>query len=135
MLVGTDPANTTSDDVTPRDRVGHGTALAMIAAGVRNTGPLGAIQGIAPKAFLGNYKIFGSPGVNDYTYDDVVEKALEDALADGMDVVTLSINEGDLAEYGTLDSTAACGDPVCDVRAQGVENAIKLGLTIVTSAG
>jgi len=47
----------------------------MIAAGVQNTGPLGTIQGVAPKAFLGNYKIFGSPGINDFTYDDVIEKA------------------------------------------------------------
>jgi minor extracellular serine protease Vpr len=123
------------DDNSPRDRTGHGTNIAMIAAGVQNTSPLGAIQGVAPKAFLGNYKIFGSPGVNDYTYDDVVEKAMEDALADGMDVVTLSLNEGDIADYGPLDSQAACGEAVCDVRAQGVENAIKLGLTVVTSAG
>lgn len=33
-LVGRDPDN------TPRDHVGHGTALAMVAAGVRNAGPL-----------------------------------------------------------------------------------------------
>src|SRR5215831_5590981 len=134
-LAGTDPVSSTPDDLSPRDRIGHGTAIAMIAAGVQNTGPLGAIQGVAPKAFLGNYKIFGSPGVNDYTYDDVVEQAMEDALADGMDVVTLSLNEGDIADFGPLDGQAACNEAVCDVRAQGVENAIKLGLTVVTSAG
>ena len=58
---------TTPDDYSPRDRMGHGTAIAMIAAGVQNTGPLGTIQGVAPKAFLGNYKIFGSPGINEFT--------------------------------------------------------------------
>ena len=55
-------ATSQPDDYSPRDRMGHGTAIAMIAAGVQNTGPLGTIQGVAPKAFLGNYKIFGSPG-------------------------------------------------------------------------
>src|SRR5262249_50297387 len=49
-----DPNETSRpDDYTPRDRVGHGTAIAMIAAGVSNTGPAGTIQGVAPKAFLG----------------------------------------------------------------------------------
>ena len=35
MLVGTDPQFTRPDDLSPRDRVGHGTAVAMIAAGGR----------------------------------------------------------------------------------------------------
>jgi len=125
------------DDLTPRDRIGHGTAIAMIAAGVQNTGPLGTIQGIAPKAFLGNYKVFGSPGVNTYTSGDfsAVAQALTDALSDGMDVVTLAVNEGDPAQYGPLDnSQAACGG-VCDVRVQVVENAVKNGMVVVCSAG
>ena len=125
------------DDVSPRDRVGHGTAIAMIAAGVRNTGPQGDIQGLAPKAFLGNYKVFGSPGVNDFSNDAAVIQALEDALADGMDVVTLSLNEGDPAGFGPLDidlDPNSCGGQ-CDVRAQAVENAVAQGLVVVASAG
>src|ERR1035437_6435891 len=39
-----DPAVSTPDDTSPRDRSGHGTAIAMIAAGVQNTGPQGTIQ-------------------------------------------------------------------------------------------
>src|SRR5450631_2955319 len=70
MLSYTDPAYSTPDDLSPRDRQGHGTAIAMIAAGVQNTGPLGTITGVAPKAFLGNYKVFGSPGFNEYTFPD-----------------------------------------------------------------
>ena len=31
MLVGSDPVETRPDDLSPRDRVGHGTAVAMIA--------------------------------------------------------------------------------------------------------
>src|SRR5207248_693905 len=118
------------DDTSPRDRVGHGTGIAMIAAGVQNTGPAGIIQGIAPKAFLGSYKIFGSPGVNDFTNAAAITQALTDALSDGMDVVTLSINEGDPAFNGPLDvdpDPNFCGGP-CDVRAQAVENAAANGM-------
>jgi uncharacterized protein (TIGR03437 family) len=123
------------DDYSPRDRMGHGTAIAMIAAGAQNTSPLGQISGVAPKAFLGNYKVFGSPGVNDFTLYSAIQAALDDALADGMDIVTLSLNEGDPAEFGALDA-AACNDPVaCDIRAQAVENISRNGLLVVAAAG
>jgi len=125
------------DDNSPRDRVGHGTGIAMIAAGVQNTIPGGSIEGIAPKAFLGNYKIFGSPGVNDFTNFAAVNQALTDSFNDGMDIVTLSINEGDPAFNGPLDvdpDPAFCGGP-CDVRAQAVETAVSNGMVVVTSAG
>ena len=65
---GSDPANPAADsrpdDYTPRDRDGHGTAVASIAAAVPN-GQTITFNGVAPKAFLGSYKVFGSPGVND----------------------------------------------------------------------
>src|ERR1039457_616074 len=107
-----DPVYTTPDDLSPRDHQGHGTAIAMIAAGVQNAGPLGSITGVAPKAFLGNYKIFGSPGVYEYTSYSIWQYALTDAVQDGMDIVTLSIGEGDPAIFAPLDSgVAACNDP------------------------
>jgi minor extracellular serine protease Vpr len=134
----TNPVETSRpDDNSPRDRVGHGTGIAMIAAGVQNTGPAGTIQGIAPKAFLGNYKIFGSPGVNDFTNFAAINQALLDALTDRMDIVTLSISEGDRAFFGPFDvdpDPNFCGGQ-CDVRTQAVENAVKLGMVVVTSAG
>jgi uncharacterized protein (TIGR03437 family) len=142
-LTGSDPRFSSPDDVTPRDRVGHGTAIAMIAAGVQNTGPAGTIQGVAPKAFLGNYKIFGSPGVNDFTLFGTqaaplaVIQALTDAFKDGMDIVTLSINEGDPAFDGPLDVDTdpnTCDGP-CDVRTQAVEIAVARGTVVVASAG
>ncbi|MEK7408330.1 MAG: S8 family serine peptidase [Acidobacteriota bacterium] len=129
-------ADSRPDDLSARDRAGHGTAVAMIAAGRTNSGPGATITGVAPKAFLGNYKVFGSPGVNDTTYSDVVIAALEDALADGMDIVTLSL--GSPALYGPLDTGSICGETAsqpCDVRAQAVENAVKAGLTVVVGAG
>lgn len=137
MLSFTDPAFSSPDDLSPRDHFGHGTAIAMIAAGVQNTGPQGVIQGVAPKAFLGNYKIFGSPGVNDFTYYAPIVQALQDALFDGMDVVTLSLNEGDGATEGPLDydnGPNGCGG-YCDVRVQAVESAMAAGMVVVTSAG
>ena len=124
----------TPDDLTARDHTGHGTAIAMIAAGVQHTSPIGVIQGVAPAAFLGNYKIFGSPGVNDFTLVSTITQALTDAVSDGMDVVTLSLNEGDPAQYGPLDVDASCGGQ-CDVRAQAVETAVANGLVVVASAG
>jgi minor extracellular serine protease Vpr len=136
LLVDPDPAFSTPDDLSPRDRQGHGTAIAMIAAGVPNTGPLASITGVAPKAFLGNYKVFGSPGVNEFTFRSAWIQALTDAVNDHMDIVTLSLGEGDPAFFGPLDKgVAVCGDPVCDVGAQAVENATSLGTLVVAAAG
>ena len=136
MLVNPDPVFSTPDDLSPRDRQGHGTAIAMIAAGVQNAGPLASITGVAPKAFLGNYKVFGSPGVNEYTYRSAWIQALTDAVADHMDIVTLSLAEGDPAFFGPLDTgVGVCGDPICDVGAQAVENATSLGTLVVAAAG
>ncbi len=129
-------AESRPDDNSPRDRVGHGTALAMIVAGATNAGPAATITGIAPKAWLGNYKIFGSPGVNDGTSGDAIIRALEDAFNDGMDVAVLSL--GSPALGGPLDEGAACGLPAstpCDPEAAAVENASKAGMLVVVSAG
>ena len=82
---GTGPnpaADSRPDDFSPRDRVGHGTAVAMVAAGNTNTGPNGTITGIAPKAYLGNYKVYGTNGVNPGATDDVLIMAIEDAFND-----------------------------------------------------
>jgi minor extracellular serine protease Vpr len=124
------------DDVSPRDRVGHGTALAMVAAGNTATGPLATITGMAPKAYLGNYKIFGSPGVNDGTSEDAILTALEDAVNDGMDVIDISF--GGPSFFSPLDQGQVCGltgSSPCDIEAQAVENAIRSGVSIVASVG
>jgi uncharacterized protein (TIGR03437 family) len=132
-----DPAaDSRPDDFSPRDHQGHGTAVAMIIAGVTNTGPGDTITGFAPKAYLGNYRVFGSPGVNDDVSEDVVISALEDAVKDGMDVANLSL--GGPALTGALDSGTACGeDPgvPCDTLSQAVENATSLGMLVVCAGG
>src|ERR1043166_1109960 len=84
-------------DRSPRDRVGHGTAIGMAAAGGTTAGPLAVITGVAPKAWLGSDKVFGSPGVNDGATDAAILKAIDDAVADGMDVINLSL--------GTIEAT------------------------------
>jgi len=81
---GSDPkdpaADSVPDDYSPRDRAGHGTAVASAAAGNTNTGSV-SFSGMAPKAWLGNYRVYGSPGVNDYATEDVLLTALNDAVA------------------------------------------------------
>jgi uncharacterized protein (TIGR03437 family) len=123
------------DDLSARDHDGHGTAVASIAAAYTTTG-LVTFNGMAPKAYLGSYKIFGSPGVDDFTTDDVIVKALDDAIGDGMDVISFSV--GGEAFTGPLDTGAACGlaaGAPCDVAAMAFENAAKAGTLIVVAAG
>ena len=90
---------TVPDDA--RDTNGHGTATAMCAAGVTNTGPYATITGVAPKAWIGGYKIV--PGNSGFASDDVILKALDDALADGMDVVNFSFGSEFITEDALLD--------------------------------
>jgi uncharacterized protein (TIGR03437 family) len=136
LVLPEEPEFSRPDDLSPRDRVGHGTATAMVAAGAQHNSPLGPISGIAPKAYLGNYKVFGSPGVNDITFDNVIIRALEDALADGMDIAVLSL--GTPALWRPSDRGNTCdlsGSNPCDPRADAVENAVRRGLLVVVSAG
>ncbi len=129
-------ANSLPDDYSARDRIGHGTAVAMCAAGETNTGPADTITGVAPKAYLGSYKIFGSPEVNEGATTDVIISALEDALNDGMDIASLSL--GGPAFIGPLDTGADCGEPAgtpCDPEAAALESAVKAGMMVVAAAG
>lgn len=129
------PATSQPDDYTPRDHIGHGTATASAAAGNQNTGVV-TFTGMAPKAYLGNYKIFGSPGVNDAPTDDIMIMAIEDALNDGMDIASLSV--GAQALGGALDTGAACGLAAglpCDPVAYAYDAAVGKGLVVVAAAG
>ena len=131
------PQYSTPDDVSARDRVGHGTAVAMCAGGNTNTGPLGTITGLAPKAYLGNYKVYGSPGIIDFLATEAFLQAMDDAFNDGMDIVSFS--SGGPAFSGPLDTGTFCEDELgaseCDVTAYAVETAVSQGMTVVTAAG
>jgi minor extracellular serine protease Vpr len=136
LAVANDPTLSRPDDYSPRDRVGHGTAVASIAAGVRSQGPAAVVQGIAPKAYLGSYKVFGSPGVNDFALDEVVIRALDDAFNDGMDIASLSL--GAPALWAPEDRDTDCGRNnvgPCDPQVDAVENAIRRGMIVVVDAG
>jgi len=136
---GSDPnnpaADSTPDDYSARDRVGHGTAVATAAAG--NTAPLAVtINGMAPKAWIGNYKISGSPGVNDSAGNAAFIQAIEDAVHDGMDVVTTSF--GGTSFTGPLDTGATCGNASgvpCDPLAYAFEQAAAKGVIVLAAAG
>ncbi len=130
------PDDTRPDDLSPRDRVGHGTAAAMLAAGRAMQGPGASVTGIAPKAYLGNYKVFGSPGINDFSDDLAIIRGLEAALADGMDIVSMSL--GQSAVWAPTDRGTICGktgQTACDIQVEAVENAIRAGMVVVASAG
>jgi minor extracellular serine protease Vpr len=110
-------------DPSVRDHVGHGTATAMTAAGAANTGTLASISGVAPQAYLGIYKVFGTPGVNDTASEDAILKAIDDAVNDGMSVINLSLGY-DVAELPNLDPFV-----------EAVEAASQFGVIVVASAG
>jgi subtilisin family serine protease len=66
----------------PDDCMGHGTHVAGIV------GAEGTVTGVAPGVTLAAYRVFGCEG---YTQSDVIIAAMERALADGMDVINISI--------------------------------------------
>ncbi|MGI8741308.1 MAG: S8 family serine peptidase [Bryobacteraceae bacterium] len=105
-----------------KDIEGHGTRVAMVAAGLTSTGPYGPITGVAPKAFLGSYKVFPDPSSGAPT--DLIIKAIDDAVADGMDVLNLSL--GLLAGVEPLDK---------DIVVQTVERAFAAGKIVTIAAG
>lgn len=135
IAAGSGPSDSTPDDFSPRDRDGHGSNVAALAAANKNTGTVG-FSGMAPQAYLGNYKVYGSPLVNDYPSEDVYIAAIEDALKDGMDVANFS--SGVSALTGALDTGAACGLATgvpCDPLATAFEAAVQAGIVIAASAG
>ena len=139
MAAGSNPANPAADsnpdDFSARDHAGHGTALAAAAAGVQTSGGTVAFSGMAPKAYLGSYKVFGSPYVSGGASESIVIAALEDAVNDGMDIVNTSL--GAPAFAGALDDTA-CGNTAgvpCDPLAKAFETAAEAGTVITASVG
>ena len=145
-LTSAAPKLSSPDDFSPRDRVGHGTALAAIAAGVAVKAPIASISGVAPKAWLGNYKIFGTPGIHDTTSTSILVQALEDAYTDGMDIAVLAVGTQPFTApfYGPLDTSTACTQAqlrsyipatACDINAYAVEHAVQAGMLVVVAAG
>ena len=105
----------------PEDKLGHGSQVAGVAAGRQVIAPLGQIQGIAPLAFLGNYRVFGTPGINSSATSAAVIAALNDGVADGMNVLNLSLG-------------GAPTDPETDPEQQAIANATAMGVVVVIAA-
>jgi minor extracellular serine protease Vpr len=101
------------------DIVGHGTETADCAVGMPAMGTFTTVTGVAPKAFLGVYKITSLDGGSANT--DVIVAALDDAYGDGMDVVNLSFSSS-VELYSSLQ------DYVLD-------RVTHLGMVVVVSAG
>ncbi len=134
LSAGSDPKNNANDDepddYSPRDRDGHGTAVASCAAanvtvtpGFTSTGSPVTIQGMAPKAYLGNYKVAGSPGVEEFGSDQTLIQAVEDAVMDGMDIISTSLG------------SQAYSDAASDPSAMAFEAAAKTGAVVLAAAG
>ena len=114
--------NATEDTLSAEDVAGHGTGTAMAAAGAPNTGPFGQIVGVAPKAWLGAYKVIGANGGGD---DSVLVKAIDDAVADGMDILNLSLGIPGAQAPRLSD----------DIAAQEIQRVVGLGVIVVVSSG
>ncbi len=107
-------------DPGARDRNGHGTAVAMAAAGRVLDTPDGPIAGVAPKAWLGSYQVIRDDGT---TRSDLVLKAIDDAVRDGMNVINLSLG-GDIIPR-----------PGDDIFTRVIERAAAAGVLVVVAAG
>jgi subtilisin family serine protease len=104
----------------------HATHVAGIAAGNANTAADGArVSGVAPRAYLGNYKALTIPTDADVGLDGnspQLVAAIEAAVADGMDVINLSLGEPEI-------------EPSRDVVVQALGAATRAGVVAVVAAG
>jgi subtilisin family serine protease len=111
----------------------HGTHVSGIAAGDANTcAPAGTdhpatcgLSGVAPKAFLGNYRVFNTKTIlpGEYTADSPeIAAAFEQAVKDGMDVINFSGGGPQV-------------DPSTDILIPAAHNVAAAGVTPVFSAG
>jgi len=103
--------------LSPRDRAGHGSHTASTAAGVPVEASIagaaaGQVSGMAPAARLAIYKTVWqvAPGVGSGGTSDLL-KAVDDAVADGVDVINFSIGDGfdesDPTDVAFLNAAAA----------------------------
>src|SRR5205814_10586879 len=109
----------------------HGTHVAGIAAGDSGTtAPAGAdhptvvgLSGVAPRAWLGNYRVFTVPTpIGHVANTPEIVAAFESAVADGMDVINFS---------GGGPETEPSNDPMVDT----IRNTVAAGVVPVIAAG
>jgi subtilisin family serine protease len=108
----------------------HGTHVAGIAAGNPNTqatlgGGAVAISGVAPRAYLGNYRVLTVPTISNVGLDGnspEIAAGIEAAVRDGMDVINLSLGEPEIS-------------PGRDLVIRAIDGAAAAGVVPVVSAG
>jgi subtilisin family serine protease len=103
----------------------HATHVAGIAAGNAGVSVLGRpISGVAPRAYIGNYKVLTVPTPEVGLDGNAPEIAagIEAAVRDGMDVVNLSLGEPEI-------------EPARDIVTAAVEGAVRAGVVVTTAAG
>ncbi|XP_028118691.1 CO(2)-response secreted protease-like [Camellia sinensis] len=110
---------------SPRDFNGHGTHTTSIAAGITvpNANYYGLAKGIArggsPSARIASYKACSKDGCS----GSVILKAIDDAIKDGVDIISISIG----MNYQS--------DLLHDTIAIGAFHAEQMGVTVVCSGG
>jgi subtilisin family serine protease len=104
----------------------HGTHVAGIAAGDPATRAAGGriVSGVAPKAYIGNYKVFvpTSSGISPNAGAAEIVAAIEAAVSDGMDVINFSGGEVEI-------------EPSRDIVARALDAAAAAGVVPVVAAG
>ncbi len=103
----------------------HATHVAGIAAGDFGAKALGnTISGVAPNAYLGNYKALTIPTPGEGLDGNAAEiaAAIEAAVSDGMNVINLSIGEPEV-------------DPSRDIVVRALDGAAAAGVVPVVAAG
>ena len=107
----------------------HATHVAGIAAGNHGTRAAGfagdpTLSGIAPRAYLGNYKVLTvpTPGVGLDGNSAEIAAGIEAAVADGMDVINLSLGEPEV-------------EPSRDLVVRAIDGAADAGVVPVVAAG
>jgi subtilisin family serine protease len=104
----------------------HATHVAGIAAGDFDTLATGRerLSGVAPKAWIGNYKALTVPtrqfGLDGNSPE--IAAAIEQAVKDGMDVLNLSLGEPEI-------------QPSRDVVVRAIDNAVDAGVVVAVAAG
>ncbi|MEX2212347.1 MAG: S8 family serine peptidase [Gaiellaceae bacterium] len=104
----------------------HGTHVAGIAAGNANVqAPGQRVSGVAPRAYIGNYKVLTVPtasGVGLNGNSPEIAAGIEAAVADGMDVINLSLGEPEV-------------EPSRDLVTRAVDAAVAAGVVVTIAAG
>ncbi len=109
----------------------HGTHVAGIVAGdAGTTAPAGpdhptvsGLSGVAPRAYLGNYRVFTIPTpIGHVANTPEIIAAFESAVTDGMNVINFS-------------GGGAQADPANDAMIKTVENVVRAGVVPVIAAG